>query len=42
MRILKWLLDFIASRMLIITVACALPIISFDLAMEHGEYLGAD
>ena len=37
MRILKRLLDFIASRMLIITVVCALLIISFYLAMNTAN-----
>ena len=37
MRILKRLLDFIASRMLIITVVCALLIISFYLAMNTAK-----
>ena len=34
MRILKRMLDFIASRMLMVTVACALLIISFYLIIE--------
>lgn len=42
MRILKRLLDFIASRMLIITVVCALLIISFYLAMNTANNLGTD
>ncbi|MFR3405880.1 MAG: hypothetical protein ACLTV6_04705 [Christensenellales bacterium] len=37
MRILKRLLDFVASRMLIITVVCALLIISFYLAMNTAN-----
>ena len=37
MRILKRLLNFIASRMLIVTVACALLIISFYLAMNTAN-----
>lgn len=37
MRILKRMLDFIASRMLMVTVACALLIISFYLAMNTAN-----
>lgn len=37
MRILKRLLDFIASRMLLITVVCALLVISFYLAMNTAN-----
>ena len=37
MRILKRMLDFIASRMFMVTVACALLIISFYLAMNTAN-----
>ncbi len=37
MRILKRMLDFIASRMLIVTVVCALLVISFYLAMNTAN-----
>lgn len=37
MRILKRLLNFIASRMLMVTVVCALLIISFYLAMNTAN-----
>lgn len=37
MRILKRLLDFIASRLFIVTVVCALLVISFYLAMNTAN-----
>ncbi len=40
MRILKRLLDFIASRMLLITVVCALLVISFYLAQDPVLQVG--